>query len=128
MAQRWPTARRWGNTRKDVNKRILRDIYRWEHDDPNQANLKTLERLVQTEADEQLIQDILRLKQIDPENEKQLPDDAPKFPCPICKSIIYLVATDRPKILICERPTCIYKRAIESRNRLVKDERNEHVS
>ena len=78
-----------------VSPEIISDIEKWKNTPADKANAETLERLDRVEEKYGLNEDFIL-----------------RTPCPICKSKEYLVESySHHKILICERPNCIYERA-----------------
>ena len=86
----------WKKGRKGVNPEIINDIESWKNTPADIANAETLKRLEVLERKHGL-------------NE----DSIPRIPCPICNSKKYLVESfHHSKILVCERPNCIYERTM----------------
>lgn len=105
---------------------IQREAHRWRNESSQQANQRTLGRIEAAENHRNLLRDITKLAIIEGRYPEQVSIDpesgAARIPCPVCKSTKYLIESFRhPSILICERPNCIYKRAIQRRDELVRE-------
>lgn len=100
---------------------IQKEARRWKTESAEEANARTLARIKNAQLHRNLLRDITKLAIIESryseETTKVETNDVHKIPCPICKSVKYLVEAGHSKILICERPNCIYERAIQRRDR-----------
>lgn len=102
------------------NKKMVLEARAWARDSESywNANKRSLDKIVTEESILNLLRDVAKLKKIENIHDNIEPDKAPKIPCPICNSKDFLVeGWSHRKILVCERPTCTYMRAMARRGR-----------
>lgn len=109
--------------KRPQNQKMILEARVWANEHYLTANKRTLDNIESELAYQNLLRDVTNLNAIESKYNglTAAASEAPKIKCPICNSKEFLVeGFAHKKVLVCERPTCTYIRAVQNRDKLTR--------